>query len=175
MARAKRAADDPDSYTAQVVASRNIHMMSNKSRVMRDKFIQALVLGNSRERAAIIAGCKPRSARKQGCTMWAEPYVQEQFHKLKNAIAEEDLVCKMDILRGLKAEAEDTECPSGTQAARVSAWNSLARILGVEKPQKVDMTMNGGVMIVPMIEGDSHDWERQAADQQQALKDAVRK
>lgn len=175
MARKTGEDRDPDSYTSTVVALRDINKMSNKARATRDKFIHALVMGHSRQRAAILAGCKPRSATKAGSTMWAEPYVQEQFHKLKNAIAEEDLVCKMDILRGLKAEAEDTECPSGTQAARVSAWNSLARILGVEKPQKVDMNMSGGVMIVPMIEGDSHDWERQAADQQQALKDAVRK
>lgn len=174
MAR-KRAADDPDTYTAQVIANRDINKMSNKSRATRDLFVQALVTGHSRERAAMLAGCKPRSARKAGSTMWAEPYVQEQFNRLRNAIAEEDIVNKLDILRGLKAEAEDVDCPSGTQAARVSAWNSLARILGVEKPQKVDMNMSGGVMLVPMISGDSHDWESQAAAQQQALKDAVRK
>lgn len=149
--------------------------MTNQSRDRRDRFVAALVLGHSRERAALLAGVKQRSARKEGFVLWADPYVQEQFKRLRNSIAEEDLVNKMDILRGLKAEAEDVDCPSGTQAARVSAWNSLARILGVEKPQKVDMTMNGGVMIVPMIAGDSHDWEKQAADQQQALKDAVRK
>jgi hypothetical protein len=105
--------------------------------------------------------------------LWADEYVQERIKFLRDALHEDDIVQRKDILIGLLAEARDTECANGTQAARVSAWNSIARIIGVEKPQRLDINIGGGVMLVPMS-AEASDWEALAYEQQQALRDAVR-
>lgn len=158
---------------ARVPTERKTEPMG-KTRARRDRFALALAQGYGRTQAAILAGVSARTASKQGSDLWADPYVQEQFARLRKEIDEEQLVTRVDIMLGLLAEARDTDCPNGTQAARVSAWNALARIAGHERPQKMEIT-HGGVMVVPMISGGSQDWENVAAEQQQALRDAVRK
>lgn len=145
-----------------------------KTRAKRDRFALALAQGYGRTQAALLAGSKPRSAQKEGSQMWADPYVQRRFTELRKEIDEEQLVTRTDILLGLLSEARDSDAPGGTQAARVSAWNAIARITGNERPQKMEIT-HGGVMVVPMIGGGSQDWEQVAAEQQQVLRDAVRK
>lgn len=144
-------------------------MIPGKMKERRDRFVTFLVMGNSRRDAAILAGVPPRSANKTACQLMAEPYVQEQYRKLRDAVSEEQLVCRKDILIGLLSEARSTDDPTSTQAARVQAWMNVARIMGYEKPVKVDVNVQGGVMIVPMS-SDPNDWEKLAAEQQETLK-----
>lgn len=165
--------DDPDSYTSKRLARRKSRELVGRARERRDLFVAALVMGHNRTDAAMLAGVPRTSAQVRGSQMFTEPYVQEKFRALRDAVDVADIVNQKDILIGLLTEARDVSCPNGTQAARVSAWNSIARILGVEKPQKIDVNMNGGVMLVPMT-ADASDWETLANDQQRVLREAVR-
>jgi len=104
--------------------------------------------------------------------MWAEPYVQEQFRKLRDQIEEEQICCRKDIIIGLLQEARN-DGPGSVHMARVAAYTQLAKIMGYEAPQKTEVAINGGVMVVPMAQ-DAEQWEKAAVESQRKLKEDVR-
>lgn len=146
----------------------------SKHRVICDRFVVALLRGHAPRQAAIMAGVPMAKATKKAQELMGDPYVSERYEVLYGEINEEELVTRKDILFGLLQEAKDKFSPGGTQAARVSAWNALARLTGVDKPQKVDVNVNG-IMLVPVQNGGVEEWERLASSHQQDLKDAVRR
>lgn len=147
----------------------------SKHKVLCDRFVVALLRGYSKREAAIMAGVPVKSSYKRSNELMGDPYVQERYNELYEQINDEEMISRKDILFGLLNEARDKESPGGTQAARVSAWNALARLTGIDKPTKLDVNVNGGVMLVPVTSGTATEWEALAAQQQQELKDAVRK
>ena len=144
-------------------------MQPGPMKTRRDKFVTFMVMGYSKKEAGLMAGIPPKSVHKQTCMLWAEPYVQEQYKRLRDSITEEQIVCRKDIIIGLLQEARAVDDPNSNQTARVNAWMNIARIMGFEKPMKVDLNVQGGVMIVPMA-SNPDEWERIAAEQQDILK-----
>lgn len=168
-------AKDPNSKTQRMIQRRTREYMETMRPEMlarRDRFVTALVQGYPKYQAAIMAGVPPRSAHKEASTMWAEPYVQEQFRKLRDQIEEEQICCRKDIIIGLLQEARN-DGPGSVHMARVAAYTQLAKIMGYEAPQKTEVAINGGVMMVPMAQ-DAEQWEKAAVESQRKLKEDVR-
>lgn len=113
-------------------------------------------------------------AMNGGYQMTRWPYVAQKVREAIETAEERNIVTRSEVLHGLKREAYY----SGTGAshgARVGAWGSLAKILGMET-KKIEQTlaMKGGIMVVPMTE-DLQSWEERAQAAQKALKEEVRK
>jgi phage terminase small subunit len=138
----------------------------------RDRFVDGLILGMSKYQAAIYAGAPPRSAHKEGSNLYCEPYVQERFRTLREAIEEENLITRKELLLNVKSIAFDDREQGG---ARVGASSLLAKVMGYEAPTKIqaEVEHKGGVMMVPMAAG-LEDWEATAGGAQRQLKEDVR-
>lgn len=165
---AKRA----DSANQKRLARRTKENMTPDMLERRDRFVDGLLKGMSKYQAALYAGVPERSARKEGCNLYCEPYVQERFRELREAAEEEELITRKELILNVKSIAFDDREQGG---ARVGASSLLAKIMGYEAPTKIqaEVEHKGGVMMVPMA-GGVDDWEAQAVSAQKRLKEDVR-
>ena len=165
---AKRA----DSANQKRLARRTKENMSPEMLERRDRFVDARIMGMPKYRAAIYAGVPPRSANKEGSNLYCEPYVQERFRTLREAIEEENLITRKELILNVKSIAFDDREQGG---ARVGASSLLAKVMGYEAPTKIqaEVEHKGGVMMVP-VAGSVDDWEAQASGAQKQLKEDVR-
>jgi hypothetical protein len=160
---------NPNSLNATLIRGRTKERMSEDMKLVRDKFLTGIILGMTKYQAAIYCGKTPRSAAKAASTMWAEPYVQERYKELRDAIEEEQLVNRKDIIIGLNREA-NREGVGSSHAARVAAFGTLSKILGHDAPivTKTTVEHRGGVMLVPMPLSQD-DWQQAAITSQRVL------
>lgn len=165
-------AKNKNSKTQKKILRRTLENLTPPMKERRDFFIEGLLKGMSKYEAALYAGVPPRSARKEGCTMWCEPYVQDKFAELREAIDEGKLITRKELILNVKGIAFDAREGSGP---RVSASALLARVCGFEAPTivKNEFDMKGGVMVVPMV-ADADTWEKIATKSQEQLKADVR-
>lgn len=165
---AKRA----DSANQKRLAGRTKEKMSTEMLARRDKFVDALIMGMPKYQAAMYAGVPARSAHKEGCNLFCEPYVQERFRELREAIDEALLLSRKELILNVKSIAFDDREQGG---ARVGASGLLAKIMGYEAPTKIqaEVEHKGGVMMVPLVAG-VDGWEQAAAAAQLQLKSDVR-
>ena len=165
---AKRA----DSDNQKRLARRTKENLSSEMLERREKFVDALIMGMPKYQAAIYAGVPIRSAHKEGSNLFCEPYVQERFKELREAIDEANLLTRKELILNVKSIAFDDREQGG---ARVGASGLLAKILGYEAPTKIqaEVEHKGGVMMVPMAPG-LDAWEQAAESAQQQLKSDVR-
>jgi len=136
----------------------------------RDLYIDGLMRGFTKYQAALYAGVPARSARKEGSNLYCEPYVQERFWALREAVEEGQLITRKELILNAKSIAFDDRAQDG---ARVGASVFLAKVMGYEAPTKVDATVKGGVMFVPMA-ASPDEWEEQSVGMQSELKRDVR-
>lgn len=165
-------AKDPNSANQKRLARRTKENMTPEMLARRDRFVDGLLMGMSKYQAAIYAGVPPRSASKEGSSLYCEPYVQEQFRALREAIEEEKLLTRKELILNVKSIAFDDREQGG---ARVGASSLLAKIMGYESPTKIqaEVEHKGGVMMVPMASS-VEDWEALASRAQKQLKEDVR-
>jgi hypothetical protein len=104
----------------------------------------------------------------------SEPYTQWYLGSMMAKLQEHAIVTKNEVLLGLKKEAH-YHGMDGSAAARIAAWRTLAKILGIEV-DKVEgtVTLQGGVMLLPHS-GTPEEWEKAASAAQEKLKQDVRK
>lgn len=164
-------AKDPNSGNQRRLAKRTAENMAPSMFERRDKFIDALLRGETKYKAALAAGCQVRSAHKEASHMWNEPYVQERFMALREAIEENKLVTRKELILNAKSIAFDDEEQG---SARVNASTHIAKMLGYDAPIKLEseVTHKGGVMMVPS--SDPSIWEESAEHSQSKLKVTVR-
>ena len=81
-------AKSANSANQKRLARRTKENMSPEMLERRDRYVDALIMGMSKYQAAIYAGVPPRSANKEGSNLFCEPYVQERFRTLREAIEE---------------------------------------------------------------------------------------
>lgn len=107
-------------------------------------------------------------------SIWmSEPYTQWYLGQMMSKLQEAAIVTKNEILFGLKKEAHYHGL-DGSAAARIGAWRSLAKILGIEvETANVKVTHQGGVMVLP-LSGTPEEWEKSAMMAQEQLKKDVR-
>lgn len=142
-------------------------------KLRRDKFIVEYLKDHNAALAAIRAGCSAASGNA-GYSMLNEPYVQQKLSKIFESMTEANIISSTHIVAGLIREA-NYQGVGASHGARVAAWNALAKIRGLEAPAKVDVNVNGGVMLVPMMAKSTEDWEITVAKEQAKLKDDVTK
>lgn len=107
----------------------------------RDKFVRGRLMGMTKKAAAVYAGCPVRSAAKRGTELSNEPYVIDQFKKLREAMEEEELLSRKELILNVKSIAFDE---TGIAGPRVSASSLLSDVMGWKK-SKVELTgPNGG-------------------------------
>lgn len=165
---AKRA----NSANQQRLARRTKENLTPDMLERRDRFVDALLDGMPKYQAAIYAGVPPRSANKEGSNLYCEPYVQERFKELREAIDEAKLITRKELILNVKSIAFDDREQGG---ARVGASSLLAKIMGYEAPTKIqaEVEHRGGVMMVPLVAG-LEAWEATAGGAQRQLKEDVR-
>jgi hypothetical protein len=165
----------PENVRRNTIAERS-HQDPSKQTVpelqRRDKFVEGLLLGMPRIDAAIYAGHTKAQAVKQGTLMFYEPYVQARFHALREAMEEENLITRKELILNLKSIAIDDMEDSRN---RISSSALIAKIMGYEAPTKTANLhlIQGGVMLVP-VAGTPAQWEEAAMETQTRLKENVR-
>lgn len=158
--------------TVAAMQQRDPMSLTVPEREVRDKFVDGLLMGMTRLDAAIYAGCSRAAAIKRGTLMFYEPYVVDRFIKLREAMEEEDLVTRKELLLNLKSIAVDDNEDARN---RISASALIAKVMGYEAPTKTANLhlIQGGVMLVP-VPANPADWEAAAVETQTRLKENVR-
>lgn len=133
-------AKDPNSANQQRLARRTLENLSPAMRRRRDDYVDGLLMGLSKYRAAIYAGVPPRSAHKEGSNLWCEPYVQDRFRELREKIDEDQLLTRKELILNVKSIAFDDGEQGGP---RVSASALLAKIMGYEAAQVIEANIKG--------------------------------
>jgi len=178
-AKRGRVPADPNSAAAR---QRNPSFEApNYNAQLRERFITEYLRdfnnGNAYLRAAGPEVCDLlawKTIQNNGWKMRHEPYVAAKIAEALDALAEEHIITRKEILVGLKKEAND-DGPNTLQAARVSAWGTLAKVMGMDtKRAEMNLASQGGILIVPQTAG-VDDWEKRSQAAQAALKEAVRK
>lgn len=123
---------DPNSGTQRRIATRTKDTLSPKMLDRRNRFIQGLLQGMSKKAAAEFSGVKPCTSHREGCEMFNEPYVQEEFRRLREAMSEEELLTRKELLLNVKGIAFD-DYEKGS--SRVAASTMLAKFMGWEKSE----------------------------------------
>lgn len=165
-------AKDPNSANQKRLANRTKENMAPQMLERRHLFVEAILRGATRKSAALYAGVPTRSAAKEGSNLYNEPYVQELLTELREAMEEEQLLTRKELI----LEAKSIFMDEGQQGgARVGAGSLLAKVMGYESPTKIQAEVDhkGGVMMVPMAAG-VDDWESAAEGAQKQLKEDVR-
>lgn len=109
--------------------------MSALDNSRHERFAQEVAKGGPAGRAYEAAGYAARgdSADQAASRLLGNVKVAERVRELQAASADEAVITAADVLRGLRAEAENTTGASG--AARVSAWKALGMHLGMFGPK----------------------------------------
>ena len=165
-------AKHPGTKNSLKLAHRTEENLTPAMKIRRDRFIRQYVIDFNGTKAAIRAGMPARSAPKAASEMLREPYVQKELHKYILTVEENVLVSRNTVIAGLVREANDHSL-GASHAARVNALGKLAEILGMKIDRaRLDVTVNNGVMVVPLAES-LNDWEQRAIETQEHLKHAV--
>ena len=127
---------DRTGEVARLIASRTTEDINPNIKARRDKFIRGRLMGMTKKAAAVYAGVPVRSASKAGAELAAEPYVIEQFARLREDMEDDQLLTRKELLLNVKTIAFDEE---GMASPRVSASSLLTDIMGWKK-SKVELT-----------------------------------
>ena len=148
--------------------------LSPEQRRKRDLFVDEYLVDFNATAAVIRTGGSKKGASYKAHLLMQEPYVQLRIRQTIDALEEAKIINRQRILAGLVREAHYSGV-GASHSARVAAWSTLARIIGMEAPIKVEASheVRGGVMVIPMA--DPASWEASAVTAQKLLKDDVRK
>lgn len=153
--------------------------LSIGAKMKRRLFISAYVRNFNATEAYYATGYEgnPKQAAIKGRKMLTEPYVQALLTSYLDALEEDEIVSRKEILAGLKREANHFG-EDATHSARVTAWSKLAATKGMGTEGKnggnsVAVMTTGNVMVVPMAQSQD-EWEAMARTQQAQLKQQVK-
>lgn len=147
--------------------------LSEKEKVLRNKFVDEYLLDFDQTAAAIRVGFSASFAQTYAEKFMQEPYVRKRIADMQTALAQDEkLEAEQDkrrIRAGLLREAH-YRGPGSSHAARVSALGKLATIRDMDAPIKLktDVTMRGGVMMIPAI-ANIEEWQMAAQASQENL------
>lgn len=124
-------------------------------------------------RACAVIGKKPgKNPYRKGYDMVRQPFVQALIKEVVDALNEEELVTRKDVVLGLWKEANNHD-EDANGGSRVRALMGLARIKQMDtKTVKKEVAVQN-VMRVP-IPPDNDAWAAAASESQRALKEDVR-
>ena len=137
-------------------------------RRLMEKFCREYLKDLNGAAAVLRMGYKWKSGYKQRAwTFLEQPYVQYYLSHLSAKLDEKSIITRGEIILGLKREANYFEADS-THSARISAFRTLAKILGMDLV-KTDENEQAGVMVVP-LGGSVDEWEKNCVEAQEKLK-----
>src|SRR5690625_3177859 len=119
-----------------ITQKRTTESINPRIKARRDKFIEGILLGLPMYKAAMHAGVPRASAPKQASMLMSEPYVRDRIKLLREAMDEEDLLTKKELLLNVKSIAFNEDEQSRT---RVSAHSLLTDIMGWKK-SRIELT-----------------------------------
>ena len=140
---------------------------------LRDQFVDEYLIDFDQTGAAMRVGFSASFAQTYAERFMNEPYVRKRIMDLQQATAEDpkaaDEADRRRVRAAMLREAHYRGAGS-SHSARVSALAKLASVLDMDAPTKIksDVTMRGGVMMVPGI-ASLEDWQKAAQASQEAL------
>lgn len=139
----------------------------------REEFCREYIKDFNGSQAMLRMGSKSQTPWVRASEWLKQPYTQWYLGKLLQKLDDKAIVTRAEILLGLKREAHHFGL-DGSAAARIAAWRTIAKILGLEITKvEGSMTLQGGVMTIP-LSGSPDEWEQAAAKAQEMLKQKVR-
>lgn len=160
-------------FWAEEAMSQNL---SAKERELRDKFVEEYLIDFDQTAAAIRIGFSASFAQTYAEKFMTEPYVRKKISDMQTAMAEDEKIeADLDrrrIRAALMREAH-YRGPGSSHAARVAALGKLATIRDMDAPTKIkaDLSLRGGVMMVPAI-ANLEEWEKAAQASQTDLQES---
>lgn len=157
-------------FWAEEAMSQNL---SAKERELRDKFVEEYLIDFDQTAAAIRIGFSASFAQTYAEKFMTEPYVRKKISDMQTAMAEDEKIeAELDrrrIRAALMREAH-YRGPGSSHSARVNALAKLASIRDMDAPTKIkaDLSLRGGVMLVPAI-ANLEEWEKAAQASQTDL------
>lgn len=124
-----------------ITQKRTTENINPRIKARRDKFIEGILLGLPQYKAAMHAGVPRASAAKQGTMLMSEPYVRDRIKLIREAMDEEDLLTKKELLLNVKSIAFNEDEQSRT---RVAAHSLLTDIMGWKKSRLEVTGKDGG-------------------------------
>jgi phage terminase small subunit len=160
-----------------------------RARAQMDRFVEGLLLGLGSTQAAVFAGVSSASAARTGQKYRVDSYVRERFTRLREKLTRDEICSFAEQALDVKSIAfddgttrvrirtargltryEDRE--STSKRERIAAHALLANLMGHNAPTKVATTVNGGVLLLPVVDSMAA-WESQAISAQAALQKEV--
>jgi hypothetical protein len=138
-------------------------------RAQLDRFVEGLLMGLGSTQAAVFAGVTSRSAARTGYKYKTAAYVRERFAKLREKLTRDEICDFAELALNVKSMAFD-ELSAHKDRIRASAL--LSNLMGHNAPTKVSTTVNGGVLLLPVVDS-MEQWESQAVAAQAALQKEV--
>lgn len=142
--------------------------VSEKTKALRKLFVTEFAKDFNGAAALLRLGMEYTNPGTVANQWLREPYTQYILDKFLDECKEDALINRNKIVAGLVREANAYGLDSSA-AARVSAFRSLAKILGLEITKTEIDVKGAGVMLVP-LGGSPDDWEKNAEKAQAALK-----
>lgn len=94
----------------------------------QQRFCEEYVIDLNGTQAAIRAGYSAKTANEQSSQLLAKLHIQDCIKGLQQRRSNTLSIAAEDVVRGLHTIAKDYDAP---HAARVSAWNSIGKHLGM--------------------------------------------
>ena len=110
----------------------------------QQRFVEEYCLDTNGTQAAIRAGYSPRTANEQAARLLAKASVKEAVRAAQQARSERLQITQDDVIRGLHQEAT-LAGPGSSHAARVTAWQTLGKHLGMFNTTKLDVNFTDGL------------------------------
>lgn len=142
-----------------------------RTKAARRVFVLEYIKDFNGTNAAMRTGyCTDKNARSVACRWLAEPFTQWLLAKVLDECKDDAIVTRKEVLMNLKREACTYE--PGSQASRVKAWATLARLLGMETLKvEGNVTVANKVMTVPMV-ATPEEFEAMAVHRQRKLRES---
>lgn len=156
-----------------IPAQTHLSRMSPQDKLLREMFVVEYFYDRDAYAAAVRLGYPPAKAREIGYKLENEPVVQRLIRERELEFADAHEITLSRLAGFYLREIADRGVTS-SQSARVASIGALGKLVGLGQPEKLDVTITGGVMEVPPVAVDA-DWEVVASTTQPKLLADVRR
>lgn len=156
-----------------IPAQTHLSRMSPQDKLLREMFVVEYFYDRDAFQAAVRLGYPPAKAREIGGKLENEPVVQRLIRERELEFSDAHEITLSRLAGFYLREIADRGVTS-SQSARVAAIGAVAKLVGLGQPEKLDVTITGGVMEVPPVAVDA-EWEVVASTTQPKLLADVRR
>lgn len=147
--------------------------LSAREIALRDLFCAEYLIDYNQVAAAMRCGFPRYHATEWATKFMEEAYVQQKLRDMTYTPVDPDKEREYNAQRVKQQLLREAHYrgPGSSHAARVAALGKLAKIYGLEAPEKAEIAFEhrGGVMRIPSAATSEEDWEAAATVSQQKL------